>query len=103
MDGEKRGRRVRPIGITKVTHDIYHREMVSGCARAYRIRRAKLNERMKLATKARTREQAFSVVSLVIAFNFYSILYGWTYLPWRVGDMTPVTSTNAPCFKKGTN
>ena len=64
MAGEKRGRRVRPIGMTKVMHDKYHREMVSGCAREYRIRRAKLNERIKLAIIARTREHEFNVVSL---------------------------------------
>ena len=66
MDGEKCGRRVKPIGMTKVIQDIYHREIVSGCAREYRIRRAKLNERIKLAIIARRREQEFSVVSLIV-------------------------------------
>jgi hypothetical protein len=74
VDGENRGRRVRPIGMTKVMHDKYHREIVNGCARVYRIRRAKLNERIKLATMARTREQEFNVVSLIVdAFNLHTI------------------------------
>lgn len=64
MDGERCGRRVRQTGMTKNRDDKYHKEMVSGWARVYRIRRAKLNERMTLATRARTREQAFKVVSL---------------------------------------
>ena len=73
MDGEKCGRRVRPIGMTNVMHDRYHREIVSGCAREYRIRRAKLNERIKLAIMARRREQEFNVVSLVVsAFLIYT-------------------------------
>ena len=106
MDGEKCGRRVRPIGMTKVMHDMYHREMVSGCARAYRIRRAKLNERMKLATKARKREQEFKVVSLIVCsalLIFYRTCYtDGPYIPCWVWDMTPVTGTNAPCFEKST-
>ena len=54
-------------------HDIYHRDMVSGCAREYRIRRAKLNERMKLAIMARTREQEFNVVSLIQVPLIYTL------------------------------
>lgn len=64
MDGERLERRVRQIGMTKNTHDKYHREMVSGWATLYRILRAKLNKRVKLARMARKREQEFSTVNL---------------------------------------
>lgn len=65
VDGENRGRRVRAIGMIKNMNDKYHREIVSGWAIEYRIRRAKPNKRVTLAMMAKRREKALSVISLM--------------------------------------